>query len=65
MLEHEMKFREIKYTLLPDSLKVLRTYASKVKQTNADAVAVCRLYLPALSYADAKLFLQWMAKEPV
>jgi hypothetical protein len=65
MLEHDTKFREIKFTLPPDSLKVLRAAASNIKNGNRDAVLICRLHVPGLSYGDAQLFLKWLAKHPM
>jgi hypothetical protein len=65
MRDHEMQFREIKYTLPPEGLRVLRSAAANIKNKGkADAVLICRLYLPALSETDADLFLQWLAKQP-
>jgi hypothetical protein len=63
--DHEMQFREIKFTLPPEGLRVLRTAAANIKNKGkADAVLICRLYLPALSETDADLFLQWLATQP-
>lgn len=51
--------------LPPQGLRVLRAAAANIKNKGkADAVLMCRLYLPALSEADAELFLQWLAKQP-
>jgi hypothetical protein len=66
MSECELEFREIKLTLTPADLKVLRTVALTTKnKSKMEPVIWCRLYLPSLSQERAGLFLQWLAKQPV